>query len=717
MRKKLSKATLIGSAGVALLSACGDVPTGASPAADDTHIAAAPAGQALTAPSRGAPASIIADYLRARGANLGVDQLRVSGFARAREGQVTHLRLEQFVDGLRVHGAYVKATLGGDGQLLHIIDRVARTSGISVRASAGPQDALIAALDHLGYASRTLQPSGVRGNLTSFARTAEFYREPSVERVARIDDNGTLREAFLVETWSLKGNQLDYTLVDGNGVVVSVERRTNNDRYNVFAEDPLKGAQAIVSGPAAGGTASPNGWLGTGSQTSINITGNNAHAYLDADANNAADAGGTSVTNGDFLAAANLAQAPSTTGNRNVAVQNLFYLNNVIHDSLYVHGFTESVGNFQSNNFGRGGLGNDPVNAEAQDGSGTDNANFSTPNDGSSPRMQMYLWTGAAPDTFVTVGSTTYGAYQAAFGAAFTATGLSGAMSLYNDGIGTATDGCEASTTSLTGRVALIDRGTCDFTIKVRNAQTAGAVAVLIMNNVGTDEAFGPGGTDRKVRIPAAMVSLNTGAILRTQAGTTAQVRHNPTPALQIDGDVDADVVFHEYGHGLTWRSIGGMSGPIAGAIGEGASDVVAFLHNGDDRIGEYSASTPLGIRRQAYASYVGSYSTVTGAEVHNDGEIYAAAMYRLWQNYLAAGYTTNTVLDDFVGGMDFTPATPRFEQMRDGMLQEAAGTGRECLIWRAFAAYGVGVGAQATVSQSGTVTITESFALPSTCP
>lgn len=716
MRKKFSKVALFGSAGVALFSACGDVPPGASAPAEDTHVAAAPLGQSLTGPSRAAPSSIIADYLRARGTSLGVDQLRVSGFSRAREGQVTHVRLEQFVDGLRVHGAYVKATLGGDGQLLHIIDRVARNNGVSVRASAGPQDALISALSHLGYASRTLQPSSARGNFTSFARNTEFYREPNVERVARIDETGELREAFLVETWSLKGNQLDYTLVDGNGAVLSSERRTNNDRYNVFVEDPLKGAQTLVTGPAAGGVESPNGWLGTSAQTTINISGNNVRAYLDADANNAADSGGTSVTNGDFLTAANLTQAPSTASNRNVAVQNLFYLNNVIHDSLYRHGFTEAVGNFQTNNFGRGGAGNDPVNAEAQDGSGTDNANFSTPNDGSAPRMQMYLWTGAAPNTFVTVGSTTYGAYQAAFGPAFTNTGLSGAMALVNDGTGTTSDGCEASTTSLTGRVALVDRGTCDFTVKVRNAQTAGAVAVLIMNNVGTDEASGPGGTDRKVRIPSAMVSRNTGAILRTQAGTTAQVRHNPTPPLQIDGDVDADVVFHEYGHGLTWRSIGGMSGPIAGAIGEGASDVVAFLHNGDDRIGEYSASTALGIRRQPYATYVGGYSTVTGAEVHNDGEIYAAAMYRLWQNYLAAGYSTDTALDDFVGGMDFTPATPTFEQMRDGMLQEAAGTGRECLIWRAFAAYGVGVGARATVSGSS-VTITESFTVPSTCP
>ena len=61
--------------------------------------------------------------------------------------------------------------------------------------------------------------------------------------------------------------------------------------------------------------------------------------------------------------------------NRAVAVQNLFYLNNVIHDKLYRHGFDELAGNFQINNFGKGGAGNDAVQAEAQDGGGTDNAN------------------------------------------------------------------------------------------------------------------------------------------------------------------------------------------------------------------------------------------------------------------------------------------------------------------------------------------------------
>ncbi|MBC7930185.1 MAG: M36 family metallopeptidase [Rubrivivax sp.] len=74
----------------------------------------------------------------------------------------------------------------------------------------------------------------------------------------------------------------------------------------------------------------------------------------------------------------------------------LFYYNNILHDYLYSIGFTESLWNFQQDNFGEGGAGNDAVSLQVQDGSGTNNANFSTPNDGSRPRMQMFLFTDAS---------------------------------------------------------------------------------------------------------------------------------------------------------------------------------------------------------------------------------------------------------------------------------------------------------------------------------
>src|SRR5262249_6678266 len=76
----------------------------------------------------------------------------------------------------------------------------------------------------------------------------------------------------------------------------------------------------------------------------------------------------------------------------------LFYLANWYHDQLYALGFDEAAGNFQQTNFSGMGLGNDRVLAEADDNSGTNNANFSTPPDGQSGRMQMYRFDGPTID-------------------------------------------------------------------------------------------------------------------------------------------------------------------------------------------------------------------------------------------------------------------------------------------------------------------------------
>jgi extracellular elastinolytic metalloproteinase len=215
------------------------------------------------------------------------------------------------------------------------------------------------------------------------------------------------------------------------------------------------------------------------------------------------------------------------------------------------------------------------------------------------------------------------------------------------------------------------------------------------------------------------MVSQADGGTLHGLANSQANVHDNPAPPLRIDGDLDADIVFHEYGHGLTWRMIGSMSDALAGAIGEGAADVNAFLINGDDRIGEYSFSEPLGIRRDPYASYPRTYSAVDGGEVHNDGEIYAAAMWLVLQNYKAAGLNAAHLHGDFVDGMNNTPASPTFEDMRDGMLASVDPLGinnaRACLIWRGFADRGIGVGATGTV-RGKRVVVVESFDVPAAC-
>ncbi len=699
MRNRLLRISLFT---VLVASACTDDSTQSTQETlgDGSRIHRAESGQ-LTTPSKAAAHQIVRDYL-AGYVGPAADQMVVVTQTASHRG-MSHVRFEQQIDGLRVHGAYVKAAITDQGELVQVIEKLA-PAGTIFATSVKAKDALAVAMKEHGYELATPAQTAASGNKTSFARGTEFYREPTAERVV-YSDAGTLRQGYLVETWSGRGNQLDHTLVGSDGKIVSTERRTQNDSYNVFVEDPSKGAQTIVNGPG--------GWL-AGAQTSTNISGPNAHAYLDVDANNTPDTGGTSVTDGNFLAAADLAVSPTTTGNRNVAVQNLFYLNNLTHDILASHGFTAAAGNFE---------GNDPVNAEAQDGSGTDNANMSTPADGSSPRMQMYLWTGSAPSAFATVSGTQYGAYASSFGPALTTTGVNGDLAFVNDGVGTGSDGCEASPAgSLTGKVALLDRGTCDFTVKVMNAQNAGATAVLIANNVASN-AFGPGGTSRKVKISSAMISQADGVTLRAgAAGAPTNLKKNSATALQIDGDVDADIVYHEYGHGLTWRMIDSMSGAISGAIGEGSSDVLAFLLNGDDRIGEYSFSDPVGIRRAAYENYGGlnqlSYKDVTGGGVHADGELFAAAMWKTWRNYQAAGLPASELLHDFVQSMNLINPGPKYEDMRTGLLS-AAGTARACMVWRGFAAVGIGQGSSSTLVFSKgkyTVTTVESRTVPAGC-
>lgn len=143
-------------------------------------------------------------------------------------------------------------------------------------------------------------------------------------------------------------------------------------------------------------TESPNGWIDDGGMQTL---GNNVDAHTDTDANNSPDLPRPTSSTRNFDFAMDLTQAPSTY--KDAAATNLFYFCNYIHDVCYTLGFTESAGNFQTNNFGRGGNGSDAVQADAHDGSGTNNANFSTPGDGSPGRMQMYVFTGPTRITTV----------------------------------------------------------------------------------------------------------------------------------------------------------------------------------------------------------------------------------------------------------------------------------------------------------------------------
>lgn len=174
------------------------------------------------------------------------------------------------------------------------------------------------------------------------------------------------------------------------------------------AESPTHpgGTPAVHTDPwlMAGAPAASLGWHDDGTVLHDSTRGNNVWAQEDRDASNATF-GNTALSTTpqptltlDYVYDFTKAPADPTSDNQKFAITNLFYWNNIIHDISYLYGFNEPAGNFQNSNQGRGGVGNDYVIADAQDASGTNNANFSTGADGSRPRMQMFLWTAPNPD-------------------------------------------------------------------------------------------------------------------------------------------------------------------------------------------------------------------------------------------------------------------------------------------------------------------------------
>lgn len=162
--------------------------------------------------------------------------------------------------------------------------------------------------------------------------------------------------------------------------------------YNVYPDpliSPADGNRILVSDPDDA-VASPFGWHDTNQVAGPEFTitrGNNTHAYEDGNNAGFSPNGGNSLT---FNFSIDTTYS-SGMESESAVITNLFYWTNRIHDIIYHYGLDEAAGNFQANNYGNGGIGGDYVFAEAQDGSGTCNANFATPSDGGNGRMQMYV--------------------------------------------------------------------------------------------------------------------------------------------------------------------------------------------------------------------------------------------------------------------------------------------------------------------------------------
>ncbi|KAI1785165.1 Fungalysin metallopeptidase-domain-containing protein [Ganoderma leucocontextum] len=141
--------------------------------------------------------------------------------------------------------------------------------------------------------------------------------------------------------------------------------------------------------------ASLFGWHSDGVNNSNDTSGNNVITY----------AGAPQFTTVQSSATLNFVYIQDPTrdpdalqANIDAARVNAFYIVNTVHDISYLYGFNGAAFNFQNNNFGKGGAGNDRVEVSVQDTSGKNNAAFATPPDGQSGLMQMYVFDQTAPE-------------------------------------------------------------------------------------------------------------------------------------------------------------------------------------------------------------------------------------------------------------------------------------------------------------------------------
>jgi PA domain/LVIVD repeat len=123
----------------------------------------------------------------------------------------------------------------------------------------------------------------------------------------------------------------------------------------------------------------------------------------------------------------------------------------------------------------------------------------------------------------------TYEAAGASFGPALTTTGLSGNIVLANDGVGTTTDACEPLVGFPAGAIAVVDRGTCEFSFKALTAQQAGASGVIVADNApGVPTTMGVGAVGGQVTIPAVRVSQADGATIKAGLPASGTIAGNP---------------------------------------------------------------------------------------------------------------------------------------------------------------------------------------------
>ena len=724
----------------------------------------------------------------------------VSDLYTSKHNGVTHVYLTQQHNGITLRNAVINVNILPNGKVLNMGNRFASDLQSRVNSSApsiSPEDAIQKVINQFQLPSNSsLRIQEKVDDHYFIFENEDIALEPiSVKLVYELLDDKTIHLAWNVKFYQLDAQHWWNVRIDAqNGEILayhdqvihcdfvkgdekctdeyhnhnskertykkphtaaksqSIGTPTVANSYNVFPlpiESPNHGNRDLVINPA-NAIASPFGWHDTDGAAGPEYTitrGNNVHAYYDIGSINSSIGdepdGGSSL---DFDFPLDLSQNQPYT-QVPAAVVNLFYWNNVVHDVWYQYGFDEVSGNFQTNNYGNGGLGDDWVRAEALDGGGINNANFATPEDGQNPRMQMYIWT---DDTLPNINLQSaltvteplgiagdYDMVAAGFGSNLPSSAIVSEVVMADDGTDPNSDACEPiiNGAALNGKIALIDRGTCEFGSKVLNAENNGAIAVIICNNIA-DPIFsmGPGADGGSVTIPSIMVSLADCDVLKTGLpGLVASIEQPgydiPMPGpTGIDGDFDNGIIIHEYGHGISTRLTGGPATSCLNGLeqaGEGWSDwfALAMLTNPSNTaeqkrgMGTYAQDQPTdgdGIREFPYSRDMNidphTYGDVPNVIApHGVGSVWAVMIWDLYWNMVDVyGFDedlyngtggNNMTMQLVLDGLKLQPCSPTFLDSRDAVLaaDEAnyAGVNR-CLIWETFARRGLGFSALA---------------------
>ena len=536
-------------------------------------------------------------------------------------------------------------------------------------------------------------------------------------------------------------------------------------RYRVFAfpkDSPLGGGRDLLTDPHFP-EYSPAGWHSNGEQENYftMTVGNHVAVMYDHDSQKL-----TEVMNGYYPSEGNFIDGGSSFNfdfpldlslhpneNKEAAMTNLFYSTNLLHDIFYRYGFDEASANLQEYNFTGEGLGNDGIYVLGQTGESIgemDNAYCLVWPEGESAVMLFYLFTPAAQGVpiydllEITTEGDLQGSYKggfAEFGPILPSPPMQANLAIMEDtnSVGNDSyDGCDAATNpgEINGKIAVVRRGSCDYVQKVLNAQNAGALGVVVVNNVpgeiGTDIYGMAGYGDSGINISSIIISKEDGdPIISALETGTLQGSIPPQdfeyPDLQRkDSSLDNGVISHEYGHSVSARlSGGGFTYCLDNLeqMGEGWSDFFGMMltmqpgDQGTDARGlgnflVYGDEDGAGMRPTAYStdmtinpSTYETLSTYTNEESpHRLGYVWATMLWEMnWElinkygfnpDIMATDGGNNKALQLVIEGLKVQACQPGFVDGRDAILEadELLYNGEnKCEIWKAFSKRGLG--------------------------